>query len=572
MGNNDRLILDQIFQSKKKEVADELTDNEYFELFTAEEILKEYDLSYDDILDGNTGAGRDGGIDGIYFFINEELIQEDTDFSKFPNKSKFEAHVIQSKNSKSFSEGVIDKFILTSEDIFDLEKKYADHIKKYNTALSMKADLFSNSYIALATKIRKASFNYYYVNIGDTSNSVALFSHKIQKLKKTINKLINPVDFNFNFFGARELIEQSRKEPSQEFVIKLVENHISTSQDGYICLVNLKEYYDFICDEKNRLRKNIFEANVRDYQGDVVVNKGILNSLEGKSDSEFWWLNNGITILCENVTGASKQLVLTNPQIVNGLQTSNVIFNYFADKNTASDARNILVRIIVTENEQTRDLVINATNSQTSIPIASLRATDPIHRDIESFLLTKGLFYERKKNYYKNLKKQIKKTIGIPYLAQSVMSCFLLRSDDARARPSTLLKNDSNYKKVFNPVYPVELYYNCIMITKSVETFLKTIKPSLTTKDINNLKYHISMLATLTVLGHETQNPNTFKAFPVDALNNNLLEKCLSVVKDLYQQLGGDDKASKSKLLTKNILTNFKNNQTTITATSPARP
>ena len=59
--------------------------------------------------------------------------------------------------------------------------------------------------------------------------------------------------------------------------------------------------------------------------------------------------------------------------------------------------------IIVPDNEESRDQIIFATNNQTNIPKATLRVTDPIHLQIEMYFKSRGLFYDRRKNYYKNL-------------------------------------------------------------------------------------------------------------------------------------------------------------------------
>ena len=60
--------------------------------------------------------------------------------------------------------------------------------------------------------------------------------------------------------------------------------------------------------------------------------------------------------------------------------------------NRVEEKRNILIRVIVPETEETRDKIIRATNSQTAIPKSSLRATDSIHRQIEDYLKPRGLY------------------------------------------------------------------------------------------------------------------------------------------------------------------------------------
>jgi hypothetical protein len=54
---NDRIILDKILEQQKLALAPELTPSKFFEIFTAEQILKDYDLSYDEIESGIVGDG-----------------------------------------------------------------------------------------------------------------------------------------------------------------------------------------------------------------------------------------------------------------------------------------------------------------------------------------------------------------------------------------------------------------------------------------------------------------------------------------------------------------------------------
>ena len=134
-------------------------------------------------------------------------------------------------------------------------------------------------------------------------------------------------------------------------------------------------------------------------------------------------------------------LVLTEPAVVNGLQTSNEIYHYFqADpEKLDTENRNILVRIIVPESEDSRDKIILATNNQTNIPKSSLRANDPIHLQIELYLKGRGLYYDRRKNYYKNQGKKSTEIVSVSFLSQCMISLILQKPDYARARPSTLL-------------------------------------------------------------------------------------------------------------------------------------
>ncbi|MBJ5210918.1 AIPR family protein, partial [Salmonella enterica subsp. enterica serovar Indiana] len=95
-------------------------------------------------------------------------------------------------------------------------------------------------------------------------------------------------------------------------------------------MLHLQKYYEFISDN-GALARSIFESNVRDYQGSVTVNTGIRLTLQNMNSDDFWYLNNGVTIITPKAVSAGKQLTIEDPQIVNGLQTSHEIYRHFSN-------------------------------------------------------------------------------------------------------------------------------------------------------------------------------------------------------------------------------------------------
>ena len=310
-------------------------------------------------------------------------------------------------------------------------------------------------------------------------------------------------------------------------------------------MVRLQDFYDFITDEHSHLRKHIFESNVRDYQGSTRVNADIQASLREDMSEDFWWLNNGISILGSQASLGGKILTIEDPQIVNGLQTATEIHKYFRTGPPDGETRNVLVRIMVPPEEASRDRIIKATNSQTAVQAASLRATDKVQQDIEDYLKSKGLFYDRRKNYYKNEGKPRDRIIGIPYLAQAVMAIVLRRPDDARARPSSLLTSDQDYNQVFSPKHPMDLYYICAVAMRKIEAFMKGTTKDISTKERTNLKFYVAMHAVASTEPRGFASPSAIAAFDVDLLDDQRIQESLDIVKEVYVRLGGDDRVAK---------------------------
>jgi len=147
---------------------------------------------------------------------------------------------------------------------------------------------------------------------------------------------------------------------------------ISREGRNYILLCTLSDYFDFVSDEDGKLRRYLFESNVRDYLGEVQINRDIQETLT-RSDSpeqgDFWWLNNGVTILGTNASVAGKELCVENVQIVNGLQTTETIYCFFDDEDGAqNDDRAVLVKVILAADDATRARIVKATNLSIPMP------------------------------------------------------------------------------------------------------------------------------------------------------------------------------------------------------------
>ena len=354
--------------------------------------------------------------------------------------------------------------------------------------------------------------------------------------------------------GASNLLNLARRQPITSYEMEITES--LSAKDGYISLVRLVEFSKFVRDESGQLRKSLFDANVRDYQGSNQVNDEIQKSLQEKGKEDFWWLNNGVTVVATKAVQSGKVLTIEDPQIVNGQQTSTEIYNYFQAAKSAEDSRCVMVRVIVATEPASRDRIIKATNSQTSIPPASLRATDKIHRDIEEYSAPFGIYYDRRKNSQKNLGRPVEKIVSISLLAQSVMSIALQRPDDARARPSTLLKKDDDYKHIFSTGHPIEIYLVAAKIIKAVQSYLRA-RDDLIQKDRTNLLFYVAMHLAATMVKKAAPSIKELAGIKVDAISGKVLQESFDDVIVIYNALGASDQVAKGTQFLNNLKQNL---------------
>lgn len=545
--NSQILIKECVAQSFRD--SDEYDDEaSFFEYFSSSQILKDYDLSDDEIENGIVGSSGDGGCDSIYIFLNKNLVLPDQIDSIIPSKeSKVEMVIIQSKRETSFKESAIQKWKDVSNNLLSLSNSLSDFTTRYNDDVRESFGFFRDLYTKLLRSRVKLEFKYIYVSYAEELHQNV--KQQAEELKGLVCKLFPNAKVNIEFVGAAELYDKYNT-PAETIVnLPLAEVPIALGKNkNYVGLVSLKDYYRFIVSEDNILRRKFFEANVRDYQGRNNVNSSIRETLETGQSEDFWWLNNGITILTsEAMLVNNRELQLTNPEIVNGLQTSNEIYLYFKNNLNLldSETRNVLVRIIVPDSEESRDNIIFATNNQTNIPKASLRVTDPIHLQIELYLKGRGLFYDRRKNYYKNQGKKPSEIIGVSFLGQCLITLFLKKPDYARARPSTILTDDDSYNKLYIENQDLDVFYRCAVLGKKVQKNLKrTIQ--YTSAEKSDILFYLLYGVVANSIKKNNITIADIKHLDIDSITDDVISEVKDKIYNIYKENGGNGRVAKS--------------------------
>jgi hypothetical protein len=471
MSENDRVLLDGVLARLRTESAAELREDEFFEAFLAQQVMWEKDLSWDELMSGVMGGGGDGGIDCFYTFCNGTLISSENFSTIFKGSVKFELFILQAKRSASFSETAIDKLRSTLSEVFDLAKEVDDFSVSYNDELIEAIELFRRAFLANASSFPTVEINIVYGTRGSEVHPNV--RGKAEALRTAMADMFSDSHCDFRFVTPRDLVTMARRQKPTSFDL-LVSDVISTGSGGLIATVKLSDYYQFVVADTGELRQGLLESNVRDYEGPGGINASIRATLEGGGEDDFWWLNNGVTVVAKRAAQFGKKLTLEFPQIVNGLQTTREVWSYCSTADVGSDNRLLLVRVVVPPSEASRDRIIRATNSQTAIPTVALRATDPIQRSIEDYFAQHGYFYERRKNQHQGLGRPLSRVCSIAYLAESVLAVHLLRPHIGAPRlGGRFLRDDKEYNAIFDSSVPLETFLKCFQLTRAVEVAIR---------------------------------------------------------------------------------------------------
>ncbi|WP_143875883.1 AIPR family protein [Nocardia fluminea] len=514
--SNETVLIDQYLKSRQDARDTPLPDDIAYELLAAQSVLRDYQLSDEEVELGRVGGGMDGGIDGFYTFLDGTLLDEDSDVlsqnfkaADIRRHADIDVWILQAKRETSFSETTFDKLESSLRRLFDLTLSDSDLTVLYSKELIARVRIFTETWRTLGIRSPRITVHVDYVTKGDCSTVGVPVKTKKRDLESMIAGSIKGSLVDVRLIGSSELWQILSSEPEYDLQLK-VSPYVPLGE-AYSGLVRLADYYDFLSDGRDELRTNLFDWNVRDYQGEVTVNRAIKDTLNSSSDEDFWWFNNGVTVLCSEASiGADSTFTLRGVQIVNGMQTSHEIFTALRDTDSSDrdKKRSVAVRIIKTQDEDIRDRIIRATNSQTKVPDASLHATEAIHRQIEAHFKSHGWFYDRRKNFYKNTGKPGDRIISIGSLGQAVTAIGLSRPNDARARPTTLLNNPSDYKQIFNTAVNLDVYLWLAaaqrkvdaMLTKEVDAYIKT-----------NLRFYVSCYLVTRQAGFRIYNPKQLR-------------------------------------------------------------
>lgn len=548
MARNDIVLLDSVLGKEGRKYGSNLDKSEMFEFFCFDQILKDYDLSFEEIEQGWVDGKDDGGIDGAFIFIDEVFVSSKIDPKNVRKEPKIELWIITCKYKDSFKLEPVNGLISTIPELFDLGKDEDSLISDINEEVLKFRENFRLNYIDLIDKSPRLSINFVYACRGNEDEIGDNIKRRSEYLIDVTKALFSDVDVRFEFAGASRLLELFRVKKQFSLRLKFIEGNISREKTNYILLSRLDDYYRFIVDDAGKLRRYLFESNVRDYLGNSGINQDIeetLSSGETKSEFDFWWLNNGITILSSSANIAGKEISLENIQIVNGLQTTETLYKHFSKISEIHDDRAVLIKIIVASDDSVRDRIIKATNNQNPVELSSLRATDKVQRDIEHILMDYGWYYDRRKNFYKNQGIESDKIVSMAYVYASVYALCLGKVSIASKPRSRFMRDEDQYNKVFDTSWKIEVFAACVVILKRIEALLKNFNFGISQNNntiVRQYKYLMARVCCCILLKKQNYHPNELASILQSEITKESIEQAWGIVslgkKRFFDSLG----------------------------------
>ena len=331
------------------------------------------------------------------------------------------AHIIDNVNHKNYisgnaaAEGILKDFLHPSEN---------DKINPFCIRILTNVDLGDNEEYKACSAIESINPDVKGVDISVTIS----FGHEIQDVIES-----NIAPFEFVKEGKLNV-----DKPQNTMVYG--DNAIVVN----ISALSLKDLW------KKEGNKGLLAMNLRYYVKNANIDTKIENSIQNDYD-EFWYLNNGIIIVCDSFEISGNQLNLKNFSIVNGGQTTRMIGTIPFENDFYILAKVIKSPEDTAEKNLFVSKVAEASNTQKPIKAKDVIANRVEQRNLKSDLSNERIFIEIKRGEKadKKLYPESWQKTKNNELAQDLYAFVFLQPGPARNNVSKILQDEKKYSLIF---------------------------------------------------------------------------------------------------------------------------
>lgn len=409
----------------------ELPQDEAFEAFAGFCVLNSFyeaEFTPDTF---RTGGGGDLGIDVYGIVVNGELLRDAADVREACQAKRLDVQIIiiQAKTSAKFATTVIS----------DLTENLSHVLAPTEVPYDASADIhnFRDCLRAVYEDIAKFADGPPKLHIRYVTTGTQVSAMVAQKADEAAKRLAGSGRFEsveFRCVTGRELrdlyhvattaVSATFTMPRKVILPKIP--GVEQSLQGVLPAAELVNHV--LTDSSGGIRKAVFHANVRDFQGYNGVNKEIRDTLRDPIRKQrFAVLNNGITIVARDLRPVGDELHIKDFQIVNGCQTCHVLFD---ERHELTDDVQVRVSIVHSQDEDVIGGIVAATNRQTAISEEDLSAREAFHKELEQYFSAhdkpRRLYYERRSKQYSE-RADVEKTrvVSRAHLTRAYAAMFL---------------------------------------------------------------------------------------------------------------------------------------------------
>ena len=513
-----RTIMDRITESLLAEFSTEhgitnLSEAKRFEHFASFVTVKKHQSEHfdtEEIVCGDgseqDAKGGDTGIDGIAIVVNGSLVTDVESLDEYTSKgNNLEVLFIfvQAERTSGFDASKIGTFGFGVVDFF-----------RETPSLNRSAQISSAAEIATAIYALAAKFNrgnpacrLYYVTTGKWTDD-QLLTTRLRAVESDLIATGLFSDVSFTAIGAdglHQLYRQTKNAVSKTFNFpnRTVVPEVPGVSQAFLGFLPALDFTKLIEDDNGDIIRGLFYDNVRDWQEYNEVNAEIRETLKSASKDMFVLMNNGITIISRTIQPTGNRFYISDYQIVNGCQTSHVLFD---NKSLLTDRVMVPVRLIGTQDENVIHSVIKATNRQTEVKEEQFFALEEFPKHLELYFQSfqeqeKKLYYERRSCQYDRLRIEKARIITPPNLVRSFAAMFL-------NEPHRTTRNYRGLRarigsSIFGKGHKSEPYYCSAFALYKLESLFRSKKLE---PKFKPARFHILLAARMLAKGIEPPN------------------------------------------------------------------
>ena len=506
----DRITKSLLEEFSRESQLAQLPEDTRFEHFTASLTVGRHLEDSFDTSEVVTGSGGDTGIDAIAVIVNGALV---TDAELVEELAATNGHLdatfvfVQSERSSSFDTSKIGQFGFGVVDFFKERPTLPRNDRVAATAEVMAAVYERSNRFTRGNPVCRL----FYATTGRWTVDKALEARRLAVIEDLLQLNIFR-DVTFTPVGAdvlQRFYNDSKNAITRDFTFtsKTVVPESKGVNEAYLGLLPAPDFIALLDDGHGNILKSIFYDNVRDWQQYNTVNTEMKTSLQSDSHrARFALMNNGVTIIAKTLRTTGNRFHIEDYQIVNGCQTSHVLF----ENKALLDASVVVpVRIIATEDEEVIASIVKATNRQTEVKEEQLIALSDFQKKLEAYFQTfpepQRLYYERRSRQFGSGSGVEKTRIITPTtLIRAFASVFLEEPHRTTRTYGALLQQLG--KSIFAPEDRLEPYYFAASAQYRLEYLFRNgtvpaaFKPA---------RYHILMAARLLLSSSALPRPNS---------------------------------------------------------------
>lgn len=497
----------------------------------------------------------DASLDGLAIIVDGDLITtvDDANETFKTHKTNLPVDVIfsQVKSGEQFRKEEIANFKMGLEDFLSLDPKLPNG--KFNTeAIEILKVVLQN---LKKVRNRRPNCHVYYCTSGVYSGE-----KEIQASFEIIERYLGETEFfsavSVTPLGRSELIRlYSELSEKNEAKLQLIDYFGMPAMPGipqsYVAIVNARRFVEGLLEDADgNLRESVFEENVRSFLGNKNdVNAAIQETLKNsEKKSLFSVLNNGITIVAPELTLTpnTKELHLTNYQIINGCQTSSTLQE---NKLLLTDSVNVVVKFIESPQNDASSDIIAATNSQSDISKEAFfglrnkaKLVQKYFRAQNDELATENhVHFERRQGEYKNAGYQSTRIFDVREVARCYAAMFLDLPHNAARYVATIFSTSGD--NLFREEDHESYYYAACLALYKYQTLINGRK--IGAQNYLKVRWHIIQLFKWLCVGSmDSPAPNSKKAEAyalklIASLNSDnkgyikIFERCQKIIDDV---------------------------------------